>query len=290
MPKQESTLLAHLGSKMFAAIIALVLAIGAFAPTGVRAAEPADLFHKAAVGSPVTVDHSAWDRLLKQYVKAGADGINRVDYAAFKASGRPQLKGYIRQLEATDPARLDRPEQFALLANLYNAKTVDIVLDHYPVASIKDISLGGSLVAAFTGGPWKAKVLHLNGVALSLDDIEHGILRPVFKDPRVHYAVNCASISCPNLQAEAFTGAKLNAQLDASAKAYVNHPRGAHVIDGTLTVSSIYSWFKQDFGGTDEGVIQHLRNYALPPLATKLRTITTISDYSYDWHLNDTKQ
>lgn len=187
-------------SNRFAPIIALLLAVGLFIAPAARAAEPADLLRKAAIGSPATVDHSAWDRLLKQYVKTGADGINRVDYAAFKAGGQSQLKQYIRGLEASDPARLDRPEQFALLANLYNAKTVDIVLDRYPVASIKDISLGGSLFASLTGGPWKAKVLHLNGVELSLDDIEHGILRPVFKDPRVHYAVNCASIGCPNFR------------------------------------------------------------------------------------------
>jgi hypothetical protein len=125
---------------------------------------------------------------------------------AFKERGHGALKDYISTLVAVDPATLNRSEQFALLANLYNAKTIDIVLENYPVKSIKDISLGGGLFAAFTGGPWKAKVLKMKGVALSLDDIEHGILRPTFRDPRVHYAVNCASVGCPNLGTEAFTG------------------------------------------------------------------------------------
>ncbi|WP_171988116.1 DUF547 domain-containing protein [Hyphomicrobium sp. NDB2Meth4] len=255
-----------------------------------HAAEPSELLRKAAIGSPATVDHSAWDRLLKQYVKTGADGINRVDYAAFKKGGQSQLKEYIHALEATDLASLDRPEQFALLANLYNAKTVDIVLNRYPIASIKDISLGGSLFASLTGGPWKAKVLHLKGVELSLDDIEHGILRPVFKDPRVHYAVNCASVGCPNLQPEAFTGARLSEQLDVAARAYINHPRGAAVAEGHLVISSIYNWFKADFGTSDDNVMRHLKAYADAPLLNQLKSVMAITGYDYDWSLNDIKR
>jgi len=251
---------------------------------------PQDLIATAARGSSATVDHSVWDRLLKTYVKKGSDGLNRVDYAAFKKDGQADLKAYIKRLEAIDPATLDRPEQFALLANLYNAKTVDIVLDHYPVKSIKDISLGGGLLGVFTSGPWKAKVLKMKGVDLSLDDIEHGMLRPVFKDPRVHYAVNCASVGCPNLGTEAFTGAKLEAQLDAAARAYVNNPRGVDPKPAGLTVSSIYNWYQADFGGSEEGVIAHLRAYAAPALARKLARTTSINEYHYDWSLNDIKR
>ena len=252
------------------------------------AADPAELF-RLAVSATRTVDHLAWDRLLKTYVKSSGDGINRVDYTSFKRSGHSELKAYLSRLETVDPGTLDRAEQFAFLANLYNAKTIDIVLDKYPVNSIKDISLGGGLVAAFSGGPWKAKVLKLGGSDFSLDDIEHGILRPVFKDPRVHYAVNCASIGCPNLQMEAFTGARLSAQLDAAARAYINQTRGANVVGGKLVVSSIYNWFKADFGGNDAGVLKHLRTYAAPALAEKLKAISSIGDHAYDWHLNDVR-
>jgi len=274
----------------------LVLLLGAvamgLAALGVtaRAQTPQDLFVRAAAGSLETVDHTAWDRLLKTYVKPGSDGLNRVDYAAFKREGHTALKDYIRGLEAVDPARLGRAEQFALLANLYNAKTVDIVLEHYPVKSIRDISLGGGLIGVFTGGPWKAKVLKMNGVALSLDDIEHAILRPIFKDARVHYAVNCASVGCPNIGTEAFTGAKLDAQLDAAARAYVNSPRGANPKPDGLVVSSIYDWYSKDFGGSEKGVIDHLKTYADPPLAQRLAKTTSIADYAYDWSLNDVER
>jgi len=246
-----------------------------------------DLFRTPASGSAETVNHAAWDQILKTYVKPGADGLNRVDYAALKAKDLPSLRAYIQSLEEIDPKRLDRNEQFALLANLYNAKTLEIVASHYPVKSVKDISLGGGLVAALTGGPWKAKVVEIKGVPLSLDDIEHGILRPTFKDPRVHYAVNCASIGCPNLRTEAFTGAKLDEQLELAAKDYVNSPRGVRFANGGPVVSSIYVWFAEDFGGTDQAVLDHLRKYAEPNLRKRLATVKSIGKDEYDWGLND---
>ncbi len=266
----------------------VLLAVSAVMLSGEASADAAqDLFAGAATGSSEAVDHSAWDRLLKAYVKPGADGMNRVDYAAFKSGGQADLKLYIGRLETINPRALNRAEQFALLANLYNAKTIDIVLDHYPVKSIKDITLGGGLFAAFAGGPWKAKVTRLGGVELSLDDIEHGILRPIFKDPRVHYAVNCASIGCPNIGTEAFTGAKLNQQLEAAARAYVNHPRGVKIEGTSAAVSSIYNWFKADFAGDDRAVLAHLLKYASPTLTEKLRSVSSISYQAYDWGLND---
>jgi Protein of unknown function, DUF547 len=220
-------------------------------------------------------------------VKPGSDGLNRVDYAAFKRAGHKELKAYLARLQSVDPKGLSRMEQFAFLANLYNAKTIDIVLDKYPVKSIKDIKLGGGLAAAFTGGPWKAKVLAVAGMELSLDDIEHGILRAVFKDPRVHYAVNCASVGCPNLPTEAFTAANLDSLLDAGARAYVNHPRGVTAGADGIRVSSIYNWFKVDFGNNDAAVLKHLAKYAKPELAQKLKSADRVAGDSYDWTLND---
>ena len=244
---------------------------------------------RPAKGSTQTVDHSAWDRLLRAYVKAGSDGLNRVDYASFKQEGHPALKAYLDSLQRVDPNTLDQAEQFAFFVNLYNAKTIDIVLDHYPVGSIKDISLGGGLLATLSGGPWKAKVVRVNGIDLSLDDIEHGILRSNFEDPRVHYAVNCASVGCPNLATESYTGAKLEAQLDAGARGYVNSKRGMHFDGGALIASSIYDWFQEDFGGSEQGVLEHARKYAKPDLAAELNTVEAIGGYAYDWSLNDTR-
>lgn len=266
-------------------LVLLLLALG-----GIAQAAPVQDAFRPATGSKQTVDHSAWDRLLKAYVKAGPDGLNRVDYSAFKAGGHKALTAYIGTLQSIDPNTLDREEQFAFFVNLYNAKTIDIVLEHYPVKSIKDISLGGHLLASLTGGPWKAKVLKVSGIALSLDDIEHVILRPQFRDPRVHYAVNCASIGCPNLATDAYTGAKLDTQLDASARSYVNSPRGMRFEGHALIASSIYKWFKDDFGGTDQGVLKHALKYADPDLRAKLKTVRSISGYEYDWRLNDSRR
>ena len=255
-----------------------------------RAGVLTDLFRAAAEGSTYTVDHAAWDRLLRTYVRPDPDGLNRVDYAGLKRMGLETLRGYVDALQQVNPRLLDRHEQFALLANLYNAKTLEIVADRYPVKSIRDIALGGEGFAWFARGPWKAKVVKIGGVALSLDDIEHAIMRPTFKDPRVHYALNCASIGCPNLGVEAFTGAKLNQQLEAAARAYVNSRRGVAVEGGRIVVSSIYVWYKDDFGGGDVGVLDHLRQYAAPALAHKLARVSSLPEHAYDWGLNDAHQ
>lgn len=277
--------MAHLDS-LAVLISSLAVALAGLSG-GARVDTPRDLFAHAAERSAMTIDHSTWDQLLKTYVRPGRDGINSVRYAAFKHSGHESLKRYIDMLQNVDPAQLDRREQFAFLANLYNAATIDVVLDHHPVRSIKDISLGGGLFAAVTGGPWKSRFLEIKGVRLSLDDIEHEILRPVFADARVHYAVNCASIGCPNLGTEAFTGPELDRQLDAAARAYINHPRGVSVKNARVQVSSIYNWFKADFGGNDAGVLRHLAKYAEPELARALRSASGIAGHDYDWRLND---
>jgi hypothetical protein len=123
---------------------------------------------------------------------------------------------------------------------------------------------------------------------MSLDDIEHETMRPTFRDPRVHYAVNCASIGCPNLPPRAWRAATLERELDAAAAAFVNHPRGVTVLpDGRLRVSSIYAWFREDFGGSEAGVVAHLRRHAAPPLAARLGERTAIAEDAYDWALND---
>ena len=158
-------------------------------------------------------------------------------------------------------------EQQAYWINLYNALTVQVILDHYPVDSIRDIDISPGF---FADGPWGKKLLVVDGEEVSLDDIEHRILRPIWQDLRIHYAVNCASIGCPNLQPEAFTAENADRLMDEGARAYIGHPRGASVDRGKLTVSSIYKWFKADFGGSDVGVIDHLQQFAEPELKAAL--------------------
>ncbi len=235
-------------------------------------------------GSTETVDHGAWQRILGTYLAPGADRVNRFAYASIRPADRHALDGYIARLAATPVSALARPEQLAYWINLYNALTVQVVLDHYPVASIRDIAISPGLLAI---GPWDNTLIEVEGEAVSLNDIEHRILRPIWRDPRIHYAVSCASIGCPDLQASAFTGAGAEALLEAAARAYVNHPRGARVENGELTVSSLYAWYREDFGGTEAGVIAHLKRYAGPELAEALETVTEIDGYEYDWALND---
>lgn len=278
----------HLLRRRFLPFLAVVLGFLAAPPEGPAWAAGLDAtFGIHDAGSTTAVDHGAWTELLATHVKVSPDGVNRVDYAALKASGRDKLSAYLKALEAVDVAKLNRAEQFAYWANLYNAKTVDIILDHYPVSSIKKINLGGSLLSSFSGGPWDAQVVTVKGQKLSLNDIEHKIMRPVFEDPRIHYAVNCASIGCPNLGTEAFTAGKLEAQLDAAARAYVNHPRGVAVSGSGVRASTIYKWYVEDFGDDAAGVLAHLRAFAEPALAEKLAAAETINGYDYDWSIND---
>jgi hypothetical protein len=235
--------------------------------------------------SSIHVDHSVWDQLLARYVHPGEDGIHRVRYAEVTPASRRALERYILNLQQVPVRRLHRDEQLAFWINLYNAVTVDIVLQYYPVDSIRDIDISPGL---FAQGPWGKKLLEIEGQNLSLNDIEHAILRPIWKDPRVHYGLNCASLGCPNLQRRAFTAENASELLDAAARDYVNHPRGAAVEGSELHVSSIYSWFRQDFGGSDAAVIAHLMAYALPDLAASLQAIDGIAGDDYDWRLNAT--
>ncbi|SEA81124.1 DUF547 domain-containing protein [Rubrimonas cliftonensis] len=235
--------------------------------------------------SPLTVDHGPWDALLRRHL-VDAPGVNRVRYAAFTAADRAALDAYLAALQATPVDRLARPEQMAFWINLYNALTVDVVLEHHPVASIRDIDISPGLVA---DGPWGAKLAKVAGERLSLNDIEHRILRPIWRDARIHYAVNCAAVGCPDLRARAWTAAGLDAALDAAARSYVNDPRGVRAEAGRLVVSKIYDWFHEDFGGTDAALLAHLIRYAEPALAEALRGRTRIDDAEYDWALNDAR-
>jgi hypothetical protein len=127
----------------------------------------------------------------------------------------------------------------------------------------------------------------VEGRRLTLDQIEHAILRREFDEPRIHYAINCASIGCPNLKASAWRADTLNADLDAAARAYINHSRGVSVAaNGRVSASSIYQWFSADFGGSDARVLAHIRHYAAPALRARLEGADDISRYAYDWSLN----
>jgi hypothetical protein len=256
-------------------------------------APAAQLWQKLAANDPasrIVIDHQAWGIFLRRYLVEEPDGIYRLRYGEVSAIDKQALGLYLEKLSNVPVQSLNPAEQFAYWINFYNALTVKTVLDHYPVASIREISLGGSLLPSFiTGGtgPWQAKLIQVEGEAVALDDIEHRILRPLFKDNRIHYAVNCASIGCPTLMPTPFTAASLQAMLDRCARLYVNHPRGVHADAGGLTVSSIYKWYQEDFGGNWQGVLAHLRRYANSATAQMLAPFSTIHADTYDWQLND---
>lgn len=273
----------HINTKAFY-IFGLTMSLFLVAATSLSAATLQDQFAKSAPQSTQKVDHSDFSQLLGKYIVQDKTGLNRVNYQALKTE-QSGLKAYISHLEAVKVTKLAKNEQFAFWANLYNAVTLNVVLDAYPVKTIKDIDISPGI---FSNGPWGKKLVTIEGTKLSLDDIEHKILRPIFQDPRVHYAVNCASIGCPNLQNQAFTGGKLNAQLDQAARDYVNSSRGAVVKNGRVSASKIYSWFKKDFGPNQTTLLAHLKTYAQEPLKGQLNQINTINRYFYDWTLNDT--
>jgi hypothetical protein len=231
--------------------------------------------------------------MLKKYLLTNhPSGINRFRYAAVSAADRQILKIYLERLQGVGVSSLNLNEQKAFWVNLYNALTVQIVLDHYPTKSIMDINISPGM---FNRGPWDAKLLKIEGEEVSLNDIEHRILRPIYRDNRLHYALNCASLGCPNLQPQAYTAANLEQFLVQGASDYVNHPRGAKMADGKLQVSSIYKWFQVDFGGSEQGVIRHLLLFldqggktqgAEDKLAEKVRSYDKGLRYEYDWNVN----
>lgn len=241
-------------------------------------------------GPALAVDYDQYDALLQRYVAPSSDGINRVRYAAWHANPADlrTLDSFIVELQQEQPSRLPRDQRFAYWVNLYNAATLQVILQNYPVRSIRDIR-SRTLDPRGLAGPWRTQVVTVEGRRLSLDDIEHRILRRDFGEPRVHYAVNCASIGCPNLMARAWRAETLEADLEAAARAYVNQVRGVSVdAAGLVRASSIYDWFAEDFGG-ERGVLAHLRRYASPPLAQRLANARGIARYDYDWSLNEAR-
>ena len=266
--------------------IALILPLSAFNALEALFAPSADLWPRWEAHDPdatATVDHAAWDALLATYLQGDATGLNRFAYGRVSEADRTALRSYLDALAAVPISRYSRAEQRAYWLNLYNALTVQVILDHYPTDSILDIDISPGL---FADGPWDKDLITVEGEEITLNDIEHRILRPIWDDPRIHYAVNCASVGCPNLQDMAFTATNSERLLEQGARSYINGPRGVRVENGDLIVSSIYVWFAEDFGRSDAQIIAHLKQYAEPDLAMALDGVSEIADHAYDWTLN----
>ncbi len=232
--------------------------------------------------------HKTWETLLQKHVKKG-----RVNYKGF-AKDVEQLDNYLEMLENVNIFSFSREQKLAFWINAYNAFTVKLILDHYPVKSIRNISR-----------PWKQRVWKAAGEILSLNDIEHKKLRKELKDPRVHFAIVCASIGCPNLQSFAFSGDRVNDQLDQAARQFFGDHKHFHIEeDGStsttststitifISISKIFEWFGKDFGKDKNGRIAFILRYLETPDVEKIKKAASIKMkyLSYDWNLNEQKK
>lgn len=261
-------------------------------------AAPFVLTLMAGISAPAmaqSFDHAGWDAIVQENVKSIGDGATSFDYANAQ-SKQEQLQAYLDQLSSIDQATFDAwstDEQLAFLINAYNAFTVDLILTKYPdLSSIKE--LGGALES-----PWKKEFVPLLGQTLSLDNIEHDMIRGSgrYNDPRIHFGVNCASIGCPPLINEAFTGDKVDAQLEKATQDFLTD-RTRNFINGeTITVSKIFDWYRGDFeagwrDAIDLGEFLALYGDSLG-LNEEQSAALAAGDYEiefseYDWRLNDT--
>jgi hypothetical protein len=259
--------------------------------TLIAAASVAPLAAHAQAG----FDHSyaAWDALLKKHVRWLPDGKqSRANYKGF-ATDRAALKAVLDTMSAVPKATFDgwsKPQQMAFLINAYNAFTVEIILTKYPdIKSIKELGL-------FNRGPWKNEFFTLLGSKRHLDWIEHEQLRPIYKEPRIHAAVNCASIGCPALRDEAFTAAKLEAQLEDGMRRFMGDRTRNRVKGDKVEINSIFKWFREDFekghGGFNKiedmlaKYAEQLSDVPAEQAALKAKTLS-VSHLDYDWSLND---
>lgn len=228
------------------------------------------------------VNNENWKIILNRYLIKSEDGeIELFNYTSL-LSNKKDLKlldDYLFYLARVSTKFLTKNESVAYYANLYNAATVKLIADNYPIKSIRKLG-------PFNSGPWKRKVIKLNGEIVSLDDIEHKILRSQYPSPYIHYMLNCASISCPTLQATPWNGETLETDQLRAASVYINSSKGVNLKKDGLHLSSIYKWFKEDFKN-DGGVIDHILKHADEDLKRAIIKDVNIRSYHYDWTLND---
>jgi hypothetical protein len=230
-----------------------------------------------------TINHPAYQDFLTSYLYRSPAGINLVHYSKVTEEDKAKLANYLKDLSQIPISQYNRKEQLAYWINLYNALTLQLILTHWPVESITKLKLSPGF---FSIGPWDAKLITIEGQDITLNDIEHRILRPIWQDARIHYALNCASMSCPQLQAQALTSKNTELLLNQAAKEYVNSTQGVTVTDKELILSQIYQWYQTDFGADEQAVLRHIAQFAKPTLKQQLLTNQKPIRYHYDWQVN----
>ncbi len=219
--------------------------------------------------SQKTLDHKLWNQLLQKHV----DNKGNVDYKGF-LKDRKQLKKYLDHLSQNPPKKSwSKNEKLSYYINAYNAFTVELILENYPVKSIKDIRR-----------PWKIKFIQIGDQTLSLDDIEHNILRDM-NEPRIHFAINCASVSCPILHNEAFIPSKLEQQLELVTKNFINSSENI-ITENELQLSKIFQWYEKDY--LVDG-ISSLAHYVSQYSDVKINPNARVRFLDYNWDLNEKK-
>ncbi|MEY4259057.1 MAG: hypothetical protein RL656_30 [Bacteroidota bacterium] len=221
------------------------------------------------------VQHGEWDALVKKHVSKNG----MVDYQGF-LKDKKQLQVYLDKLSANRPtSKWSKNEKMAFWINAYNAFTVKLILDHYPIKSIKDIKRG----IPFVNSVWDIAFIPMGKDKIDLNYIEHTILRKEFKDPRIHAAINCASFSCPLLRNEAYYASRLDEQLNDAMRKFVNDPQRNQLDKANIKISKIFSWFAGDFKLNGLSVVDYFNKYAKKRVQANAR----IDFLEYQWELND---
>ncbi|WP_422450848.1 MULTISPECIES: DUF547 domain-containing protein [unclassified Endozoicomonas] len=263
-------------------VVSALLLLFSIAVQAVPSPDLWSYWDKADQSSEQVVDHSQWQNFLDRYViLSESTGMYMVEYGRVTKTEKGSLDAYLNSLAGLDPRKLNRTEQLAYWINLYNALTVDLILDYYPVKSITKLGKGW-----FRMGPWRDELIMIAGQTISLHDIEHRILRPIWNNPRIHYALNCASIGCPDLLPDAFRGKRIDQQLEAAARRFINQKKGATLVNGRLVLSSIFDWYEDDFIDKD-GVLNEIKSFASGDLKHQLENYRGRISYRYNWKLNE---
>ncbi len=231
-----------------------------------------------------SVDHSAFDQVLHRFV--GENGM--VDYAGLKNTSNSGLAPYLDELAAADLSPLGRDQRLAFWINAYNALTLQLIVEHYPVENIWAVTPGPA--EPKEDSPFERTVAPVADTARTLDEIEHDIIRERFDEPRIHFALVCAAKSCPPLRRDAYTAPRLDAQLDDQARTFL-HNKGKNRIpagDGQIALSRILKWYGEDFGPTTDALQKQIATYFEGAVRTRLKTAAyEVTFLPYDWSLNE---
>lgn len=232
--------------------------------------------------SPIKVNHSAWQSILDRYLDdQHPSGINRFDYYGVSSVDRQRLQDYLDYLQLLEPRQFNTAEQKAYWINLFNATVVALVIGNgEEVSSIRLIRT--SFRRPF---PWQREVLEVLTKKLNLDNIQNGIIRPIYKDSRMHYALHKGALGSPNLLKQAFTADNLDALLDKAATEFVNHPRAVSRNGNNIVLSTLYESYADDFSADQGSLISYLSTLLKPELAEQLEQFDQIN-FAYDWDLN----